>query len=101
GGSRLHWGGGIAGYNGPAFRYYGGLRAWYGAGAIYWGGPLIYPPWYGDWVLWWSPAYYPMARAPMDMLTMALPEGVLPAGGKIDGFLFFKKATGGNGGNLD
>jgi hypothetical protein len=101
GGSRLHWGGGGIGYSGPAFRYYGGLRTWYGPGALYWGGSLIYPPWYGDWVLWWGPAYYPTTRAPMDVLSMALPEGVLPAGGKIDGFLYFKKATSGNGGNLD
>jgi hypothetical protein len=100
GGSRLHWGGGI-GYGGPAFRYYGGLRSWFGPGAIYWGGAFVYPPWYRDWVLWWGPMYYPTARPPMDVMSLALPEGVLPAGGKIDGFLYFKKATSGNGGNLD
>jgi hypothetical protein len=98
-GPRLRWG--VAPiYHGPGFIYYGGLRTWYGSGAMYWGGPWSVPLWYNDWVYYWGPQYYPY-RPSADVLQLALPEGVIPPGGKVDGFLYFKRATAGSGGDLD
>jgi hypothetical protein len=83
------------------YHVYGGLRGFYGSGALYWGGPFIYPPTYADWVFWWGPSYYPSARPSPDILMYGLPEGVLPPGGKVDGYLYFKKATSRENRNLD
>jgi hypothetical protein len=88
-------GGGWAGY-----RVYGGLRPYYGWGVGYWGGPWIYPPYYRDWVFFWGPAYYP-ARPSTEVLELGLPEGVLPPGARVSGFLYFKRATGSHQGALD
>lgn len=82
------------------YRVHRGLRGYYGWGVGYWGGPWIYPPYYGDWVFFWGPAYYP-ARPSMDVLEQGLPEGVLPPGGRVSGFLYFKRATGARQGALD
>jgi hypothetical protein len=78
----------------------GGLRGYYGPRVGYWGGPWIYPPYYSDWVFFWGPQYYP-ARPSMDVLTYGLPEGVLPAGAHVSGYLYFKRATGSQKGPLE
>ena len=93
------------GYVGGGWRNYrliGGLRPYYGLGwgGGYWAGPWFYPPYYRDWVFFWGPAYYP-ARPSMEVLEQGLPEGVLPPGGRVSGFLYFKRATGANQGALD
>jgi hypothetical protein len=88
-------GGGWHGY-----RPIGGVRPWFGWGVGYWAGPWAYPPYYYDWVFAWGPAYYP-ARPSEDVLTLGLPEGVLPPGARVSGFLFFKRATGQHQGSLD
>jgi hypothetical protein len=82
--------GGWSGYH-----IYGGLRGYYGPGYYYWGGPFIYPPYYSSWVFWWGPSYYPSAEPSADVLAFGLPEGVLVPGGRVTGFLYFQKATGG------
>jgi hypothetical protein len=88
-------GGGWSGY-----RVHGGLRPYYGWGVGYWGGPWIYPPYYRDWVFFWGPSYYP-ARPSTEVLELGLPEGVLPPGARVSGFLYFKRATGSHQGALD
>jgi hypothetical protein len=95
GGGWGYYGGGWSGY-----RVHGGLRPYYGWGVGYWGGPWFYPPYYGDWVFYWGPAYYP-ARPSIEVLESGLPEGVLPPGARVSGFLYFKRATGANQGALD
>jgi hypothetical protein len=92
------WGYGGGGWHG--YLVAGGLRPYYGWGVGYWGGPWIYPPWYYDWVATWGPAYYP-AQPSADVLTLGLPEGVLPPGAHVSGFLYFKRATGSRQGALD
>ena len=92
------WGYGGGGWSG--YRVHGGLRGYYGLGVGYWGGPWIYPPYYGDWVFFWGPSYYP-ARPSMEVLELGLPEGVLPPGGRVSGYLYFKRATGARQGALD
>lgn len=92
------WGYGGGGWNG--YLVVGGLRPYYGWGVGYWGGPWIYPPYYNDWVFMWGPAYYP-AQPSQDVLALGLPEGVLPPGGRVQGFLYFKRATGSHQGALD
>jgi len=92
------WGYVGGGWNG--FRVHGGLRPYYGWGVGYWGGPWIYPPYYADWVFFWGPAYYP-ARPSTEVLELGLPEGVLSPGGRVSGFLYFKRATGAHQGALD
>lgn len=72
---------------------YGGLRGYYGGGALYWGGPFVYPPYYSTWVYGWGPGYYYQPRPSADILGYALPEGVLPPGGKAAGFIYFQNAT--------
>ena len=91
------WGYG-GGWNG--YLVAGGLRPYYGWGVGYWGGPWIYPPYYNDWVLMWGPSYYP-AQPSTDVLALGLPEGVLPPGARVSGFLYFKRATGAHQGALD
>jgi hypothetical protein len=97
GGGR-HWGYGGRAWNG--YLVVGGLRPYYGFGVGYWGGPWFYPPYYNDWVFAWGPAYYP-SRPSTDVLTLGLPEGVLPPGARVSGFLYFKRATGSRNGSLD
>ena len=97
-GRRYGWGYYGGGWGG--FRVYGGLRAYYGLGVGYWGGPWFYPPYYGDWVSYWGPSYYP-ARPSTEVLAMGLPEGVLPPGARVSGFLYFKRATAEQRGGLD
>jgi hypothetical protein len=92
------WGYGGGGWNG--YLVHGGLRGYYGWGVGYWGGPWLYPPYYNDWVFMWGPAYYP-ARPSTEVLSLGLPEGVLPAGAHVSGFLYFKRATGTHQGQLD
>ncbi|HEY2744563.1 MAG TPA: hypothetical protein VGL86_08065 [Polyangia bacterium] len=92
------WGYGAGGWSN--YRVIGGLRHYYGPGVGYWGGPWIYPPYYRDWVFFWGPAYYP-ARPSMEVLEQGLPEGVLPPGGRVSGFLYFKRATGAHQTALD
>lgn len=92
------WGYVGGGWNG--YLVHGGLRGYYGWGVGYWGGPWIYPPYYNDWVFMWGPAYYP-ARPSTEVLELGLPEGVLPAGAHVSGFLYFKRATGSHQGALD
>jgi hypothetical protein len=91
------------GYRGGGWRGYrpiGGVRPWFGYGLGYWGGPWAYPPYYYDWVFAWGPTYYP-ARPSDDVLTLGLPEGVLPPGARVSGFLYFKRATAQHQGALD
>jgi hypothetical protein len=95
---RFGWGFAGGGWNG--YLVHGGLRPYYGWGVGYWGGPWLYPPWYYDWVVTWGPAYYP-AQPSTDVLSYGLPEGVLPPGARVSGFLFFKRATGSHQGALD
>jgi hypothetical protein len=92
------WGYGGGGWNG--YLVVGGLRPYYGWGVGYWGGPWIYPPYYRDWVFFWGPTYYP-ARPSTEVLEAGLPEGVLPPGARVSGFLYFKRATGARQGALD
>jgi hypothetical protein len=91
------------GYRGGGWRGYRpiyGVRPWFGWGVGYWGGPWAYPPYYYDWVFAWGPTYYP-ARPSMDVLELGLPEGVLPPGAHVSGFLYFKRATAQHQGALD
>jgi hypothetical protein len=83
------------------FRLSPGLRGYYGIGPWYWDYPFIRPPYYWDWVFWWGPAYYPAAYPSQDVLAYALPEGVLPPNTRVQGFLYFKKATSPERRNLD
>jgi hypothetical protein len=102
GGGRYGYGSGW-GYRGGGWRGYlvvGGLRPYYGFGVGYWGGPWAYPPYYGDWVYGWGPDYYPQ-RPSTDVLSLGLPEGVLPPGARVSGFLYFKRATSAHGGALE
>jgi hypothetical protein len=93
-GHRLGFSGGVSSGRGwGGFYISGGLRDYYGPGALYWGGPFLLPPYYGTWVLGWGPGYYPAPRPSYDIVRFALPDGVLPAGAHVDGFLYFKKAT--------
>jgi hypothetical protein len=91
------------GYRGGGWHGYrpiGGVRPWFGFGIGYWGGPWAYPPYYYDWVFAWGPTYYP-ARPSEDVLTLGMPEGVLPPGARVSGFLYFKRATAQHQGALD
>jgi hypothetical protein len=88
--SGFGWGYRPGGWTG--FHLYGGLRGWYGSYGMYWGGPFSYPGYYGSYVSWWGPSYYP-SQPSEDVLAAALPEGVLTAGGRVNGFIYFKRAT--------
>jgi hypothetical protein len=91
------------GYRGGGWNNYlvaGGLRHYYGWGVGYWGGPWIYPPYYYDWVFLWGPSYYP-TQPSQDVLQLGLPEGVMPAGARVSGFLYFKRATSAHQGALE
>jgi hypothetical protein len=93
-----YWGYGGGGWNG--YLVVGGLRPYYGYGVGYWGGPWFYPPYYRDWVFFWGPSYYP-ARPSTEVLELGMPEGVLPPGAHVSGFLYFKRATAARQGALD
>jgi hypothetical protein len=86
GGMGIH--GGWTGYH-----INGSARGWYGPGWSYWGAPFLYPPGYATWVWWWGPSYYPSAQPSADVIDEALPEGVLQPGGRVNGYLYFQKAT--------
>jgi hypothetical protein len=100
GGPRIGWGGRAYGAGarwGRGFYGIGGLRRWYGVGGLYWGGPWIYGPGYGLWVTGWGVGVYgDYGRPSPDVVDLALPEGVLEPGAHINGYLFFRKATGPN-----
>lgn len=69
----------------PGFHVSGGLRRFYGPGAIYWGGPWYGPVRAG---VAWEGAY----SAP-EVLQYALPEGVLQPGAEVRGFVYFDRLT--------
>ena len=82
---------------GPAFSatgyqiapWYGGAYSSYGYGT--WGGPMVYDPMLYD----SSSAYWESIELPTDeMLSRALPEGVIDPGGRVDGFVYFEKIDG-------
>ncbi|HEY7956886.1 MAG TPA: hypothetical protein VII38_16390 [Polyangia bacterium] len=85
------------------FRFAGGMRGFYGPGVDYWGGPLFFAG--SSWVIGWGPEAYsgawPWIHPSYDILASGLPEGVLPPGARIGGFLYFRKATGPNVRTLD
>jgi hypothetical protein len=87
---RRGYGAPLGGWSG--YHITGGLRGYYGPGARYWGGPWIHAPYYSSWVFWWGPRYYPSGPSE-DVLAFALPEGVIAPGGRVNGFLYFQKAT--------
>jgi hypothetical protein len=91
GGTRSGAVGAHGGWSG--YHVHPGARGWYGPGWLYWGLPFVQPPWYATWVYPWGPANYPSDRPSADVVESALPEGVLEAGGHVNGFLYFKKAT--------
>jgi hypothetical protein len=77
--------GGGRGWSG--YTVHGGLRGWY-PGLPYWRDPWLW----GGGVIWWGPGYYP-DRPSRDVIDAALPEGVLSPGGRVNGYLYFQKAT--------
>ncbi|HZS41074.1 MAG TPA: hypothetical protein VFF06_29800, partial [Polyangia bacterium] len=89
-GVRRSGGWGVRGGVFGGYRVNGGYRGWYGAGVSYWGGPFW--SYRSPWVVLWGPGYYP-APPSHDVLFSALPEGVLPPGASVAGFLYFQRAT--------
>ena len=87
--------GGVGGLHGGWSGYHiaGGLRGYYGPGWAYWGAPFLYPPYYADYVYFWGPRYYPLEPS-AEVIAYSLPEGVLAPGGHVNGFLYFQRATG-------
>jgi hypothetical protein len=77
-----------------------GVSGWYGWGwglgwgwGPYWGwgSPFVGAPWYGYGPYPYSWGYsYEVPLPTEDMLTRALPDGVLEPGGALDGFLYFQ-----------
>jgi hypothetical protein len=55
--------------------------------------PYFYygPPYYGSYVYYWDDRYYPAAPS-HDVMRFGLPEGVLNAGGRVSGFVYFQNA---------
>lgn len=79
----------------PGFRWSGFHTApWYGPvypGISPWGGPFAWDPWYADtYGTYWLDLPLPS----VDMLRLALPEGVLTPGGELDGWLYFPAIDG-------
>src|SRR5262249_36182983 len=72
------------------YSLYPRYRSWYGLGIGYWGFPFLFPG-YATWVWGWSPAYYPASEPPPEVVSAALPEGVLEPGGHVDGYLYFQR----------
>ncbi len=64
--------------------YYGYYSPW----------PFFYawPPYYGPYVYYWGPRYYPVAPSEA-VMQRGLPEGVLHAGGNVSGFVYFQHAS--------
>ena len=60
--------------------------AWYYPGWTAWPHPFAYDPFYYDRLM----AYYPKELPTKDMLAEALPAGVLQAGGRVSGFVYFQ-----------
>ncbi len=87
---RRYGGYGYAPRWGQGFYIAGGLRGYYGPGLTYWGGPWLYPPGYAEYGWAASGVRYGPSS---DVLELALPEGVLSAGARVNGFLYFRKAT--------
>jgi hypothetical protein len=50
-------------------------------------GPLFWDPWWDPW--WWGPRYYPPRLD--DVLTRALPVGILHPGARTEGFVYFPR----------
>jgi len=78
----------------PRWRGYAPLpyySAWYGLGIGYWGAPYWAVPGYDTWVWGWSAGVYPEPQPPLDVMYLALPEGVLSPGGQVDGYLYFQR----------
>jgi hypothetical protein len=82
------------------FHVSGGLRGYYGIGPSYLPGPWIYPQGYAEWVFPFGGPYSP-APPTADVVALALPEGVLPPGAHVNGFVYFRRATGGGPRHLD
>lgn len=80
--------GGSFGWYGHPMRHHGFYLApgygWYYPGIQRWGGPWGYG---GAWS--WAPPSWPVELPTRDMLVHAIPEGVLEAGGVVDGFIYF------------
>jgi hypothetical protein len=107
GGGRMGGGGHVGGFGHVGPRYGGGFhghpyyRGYYG-GYGYWGGyygyyspwPFFYawPPYYGPYVYYWGPRYYP-AEPSEAVMQRGLPEGVLRAGGTVSGYVYFQHAS--------
>jgi len=78
-----HYGGGAYGQR-HLYHSYGYYSPW----------PYFYawPPFYGPYVYYWGPRYYPIG--PSDaVMQRGLPEGVLHAGGAVSGFVYFQHAA--------
>ena len=72
---------GIVNLTQGAFYMVGAFFAWMLLqllGIGYWGGPWFYPPYYGDWVTYWGPSYYP-ARPSTEVLADTGLPGPLPS----------------------
>jgi hypothetical protein len=82
------YGYGRGGWHG--YSIYGGAHAFY-PGWPWWRDPFLYPV--SPWVLMWGPGYYPSDQPSRDVVEQALPEGVLSPGGRVNGYLYFQKAT--------
>ena len=94
GGHRFGGGGSVGMQGGwSGYRIHPGARGWFGPGWMYWSGPFLAPPWYSTWVLFWGSSDYPSDRPSADVISAALPEGVLSPGGHVNGFLYFRRAT--------
>jgi hypothetical protein len=51
-----------------------------------------WPPYYGGWVYFWDYRYYPSAPS-YDVMRLGLPQGVVRAGGRVSGFVYFQNAA--------
>jgi hypothetical protein len=67
---------------------------------LYLPGPFFYPPGYAEWVYPFGGPYSP-ASPTADVLALAMPEGILPPGSHVNGFLYFRRATAGSPRHLD
>ncbi len=71
-------------YNAPGFYVAPRLHPWYPAFGV-WEDPFFYGPYYSA----YYPLYVQFELPTQDMLTRALPEGVLDPQGRITGFVYF------------
>jgi hypothetical protein len=79
-------------HGGPGVHLAPGVRFYFGASLMYWGGPFWYPPGYWTNVYPWGPPYASWGPS-RDVLDLALPEAVLRPGGRMRGFLYFQRVT--------